>query len=82
MWVPVRNGHANYECNSFMTSDGKFGQDITCAKLEKITGPMLARLKKLQAALERISKHHKIILGEHMDQVRQIAREALDHGKM
>jgi hypothetical protein len=36
------------------------------------------RIEKLEAALKRISKHDKIILGEHMDQVRQIAREALE----
>ena len=36
------------------------------------------RIDKLEAALERIRDHDKIILGEHMDQVRQIAREALE----
>ena len=33
---------------------------------------------KLRKALQRIRDHDKIILGEHMDQVRQIAREALE----
>lgn len=33
---------------------------------------------KLREALQRIRDHDKIILGEHMDQVRQIAREALE----
>ena len=33
---------------------------------------------KLREALQRIRDHDKIILGEHMDQVRAIAREALE----
>lgn len=37
-----------------------------------------ARIDKLEGALERIRDHGKIILGEHMDQVRAIAREALE----
>ena len=79
LWVPIRNGHANYECNSFMTSDGKFGQDITCARLEKIAKPMLARLEKLEAALERIRDCDWVItLPDRMDAVRAIAREALE----
>jgi len=34
--------------------------------------------KKLRAALERIRDHDKIILSDHMDAVRAIAREALE----
>ena len=36
------------------------------------------RAEMLTFALERIRDHDKIILGEHMDEVRQIAREALE----
>jgi hypothetical protein len=36
------------------------------------------RAEMLAFALERIRDHDKIILGEHMDEVRQIAREALE----
>ena len=36
------------------------------------------RVRKLEEALKRICDHDKIILGEHMDEVRQIAREALE----
>ena len=36
------------------------------------------QIKKLEAVLKRICDHDKIILGEHMDEVRQIAREALE----
>lgn len=36
------------------------------------------RADMYKRALERIRDHDKIILGEHMDQVRQIAREALE----
>lgn len=39
---------------------------------------MLWRVGRLEAALKRIRDHDKIILGEHMDQVRHIAREALE----
>lgn len=39
--------------------------------------PRHHRVHKLEEALKRIRDHDKIILGEHMDQVRQIAREAL-----
>jgi Lar family restriction alleviation protein len=40
--------------------------------------PRHHRVHKLEEALKRIRDHDKIILGEHMDQVRQIAREALE----
>lgn len=36
------------------------------------------KISKLETALKRIRDHDKIILGEHMDAVRQIAREALE----
>ena len=36
------------------------------------------RNNTFKEALERIRDHDKIILGEHMDQVRAIAREALE----
>ena len=36
------------------------------------------RIVALEIALTKIRDHDKIILGEHMDQVRQIAREALE----
>ena len=36
------------------------------------------RMNTFKYALERIRDHDKIILGEHMDQVRAIAREALE----
>ena len=36
------------------------------------------RAEMLTFALERICDHDKIILGEHMDEVRAIAREALE----
>lgn len=39
---------------------------------------MLWRVDRLATALERIRDHDKIILGDHMDMVRQIAREALE----
>lgn len=75
---PIKDRHANYECNSFMTSNGKFGQDVTCLRLEKITAPMLARLEKFEAALECIRDCDWVItLPDRMDAVRQIAREAL-----
>lgn len=38
----------------------------------------LQKLEIYRMALKRISNYDKIILGEHMDQVRQIAREALE----
>ena len=38
----------------------------------------LEKLEIYRTALKRISNHDKIILGEHMDQVRAIAREALE----
>ena len=40
--------------------------------------PRHHRVHKLEEALKRIRDHDKIILGEHMDEVRQIAREALE----
>ena len=36
------------------------------------------RMNTFKHALQRIRDHDKIILGEHMDEVRQIAREALE----
>ena len=58
------------------------------AALEKATEQMVAMAGhlvtlsetclRLRAALMRIRDHDKIILGEHMDQVRAIAREALE----
>ena len=36
------------------------------------------RIAALEMALTKIRDHDKIILGEHMDQVREIAREALE----
>ena len=40
--------------------------------------PRHHEVHRLRAALKRIRDHDKIILGEHMDQVRAIAREALE----
>jgi hypothetical protein len=48
---PIKDGHANYECNSFMTNEGGFGQDVMCARLEKITAPLLTQIEKLKIAL-------------------------------
>ena len=36
------------------------------------------RIVALEIALTKIRDHDKIILGEHMDEVRQMAREALE----
>ena len=47
-------------------------------KTDELIFDATERIMKLEAALQRIRDHDKIILGEHMDQVRQIAREALE----
>lgn len=54
------------------------GEHDFCDPMAKAFTELEEENKRLRAALERISKHDKIILGEHMDQVRQIAREALN----
>ncbi len=53
----------------------------TAAMLKQAANVMMhwdRRISKLEEALQRICDHDKIILGEHMDQVRAIAREALE----
>ena len=54
------------------------GNTLMDAQATEILYACALRMEALETALERISKHDKIILGEHMDQVRQIAREALE----
>lgn len=62
-----------------MTSDGKFGQDIICARIQKTTAAMLMKIDKLESALKRIRDCDWVIaLPDRMDAVRAIAREALE----
>ena len=53
------------------------GNTLMDAKATEILYACALRMEALEAALMRIREHDKIILGEHMDQVRAIAREAL-----
>jgi hypothetical protein len=46
--------------------------------LEWLIDVKTEQVHRLETALKRIRDHDKIILGEHMDQVRAIAREALE----
>ena len=50
---------------------------LTCLQCDELPAKQ-NRIRKLEAALMRIRDHDKIILGEHMDAVRAIAREALE----
>ena len=53
LW-PIRDGHANYKCHSFMTDEGGFGQDVTCVKLAEITSPLLKEVDQLRATVELV----------------------------
>ena len=46
--------------------------------LEWLVDVKTEQVHRLETALKRIRDHDKIILGEHMDLVRAIAREALE----
>jgi hypothetical protein len=48
------------------------------AATDKLMREAAQRIEKLEAALQRIRDHDKIILSDHMDAVRDIAREALE----
>ena len=50
---------------------------FTCLQCDELPAKQ-NRIRKLEAALMRIRDHDKIILGEHMDAVRAIARKALE----
>lgn len=44
---PEINGHHSYECHSFMTNEGEFGQDDYCRRLAEITAPLRAQLDEI-----------------------------------
>ncbi len=67
LWVPIRNGHANYTCNSFMTAEGGFGQDITCAKLAEICGPLIRKNALLLAQRDEAISHAQALRGDFGD---------------
>jgi hypothetical protein len=55
---PIRDGHANYICGSFMVAEGGFAQDVRCVSMAKVTAPLREERDALRAEVYRLKAEY------------------------